>query len=110
MFYPLIRLCLSSFLRNGAPLPLRGEGRGQLDGEDLEFTCNEADRLLGAPLFFGGGFQPFRVLRNLQLIQQLLDVAVHEHRQIVHRVVDAVVGHAGLRVVVGADFRGAIAR
>ncbi len=34
---------------HGAPLPLRGDGRGQLDGEDFIKTSNEADRFLFAP-------------------------------------------------------------
>ena len=37
---------------HGAQLPLRGDGRGQLDGEDFDKTFNAADRLLGAPSYF----------------------------------------------------------
>ena len=33
----------------GAPLPLRGDGRGQWEGEDFDKTSNAADRLLFAP-------------------------------------------------------------
>ena len=37
---------------HGAQPPLRGDGRGQLDGEDFDKTFNAADRLLGAPSYF----------------------------------------------------------
>ena len=54
--------------------------------------------------------QTLCVLGDGQLVDDLLDVAVHEDGQVVHRVVDAVVGHAGLGVVVGADLGGAVTR
>ena len=44
------------------------------------------------------------------MVDAVLDVAVHEGRQVVDRVVDAVVGDAPLRVVVGADLGRTVAR
>lgn len=50
-----------------------------------------------------GFFEPLGVLRHLELVYALLDVSVHEDGQVIHGPVDAVVGHAGLRIVIGAD-------
>ena len=47
--------------------------------------------------------QTLGVLGYGQLVDDLLDVTIHEDGQVVHRVVDAVVCHTGLGVVVGAD-------
>ena len=43
------------------------------------------------------------VLGNLELVDDVLDRSVHEDRKVVHRVVDTVVGHTGLRIVVCTD-------
>ena len=43
------------------------------------------------------------VLGDLELVEDVLDGTVHEDRKIVHRVVDAMVGHTGLRIVVCTD-------
>lgn len=68
-------------------------GKGHVGGV-LEFALLEA---LG-------------VFRYDQMVDAVLDVAVHEGRQVVDRVVDAVVGDAPLRVVVGTDLGRTVAR
>ena len=50
------------------------------------------------------------ILGHDQVVDAVLDVAVHEGREVVDRVVDAVVGDAPLRVVVGADLGRAVTR
>src|ERR1700716_2298185 len=42
-------------------------------------------------------------VRHLELIDQLLDLAIHHAGEIVRRVADAVIGDAALRIVVGSD-------
>lgn len=56
-----------------------------------------------------GGFELLGVLGELEGFDEVLDVAVHEGGEVVHRVADAVVGDAALGVVVGAYFLGAVA-
>ena len=46
---------------------------------------------------FAGGFEAFGVFGNLELVDDFLDVTVHKHGEVVHRVADAVVGDARLR-------------
>ena len=66
-------------------------------GTSLQGVCVNGDYL------FHRLFQALGVLGHLQGIQHLLDVAVHEIAEVVHGEVDAVVGDAVLRVVVGPD-------
>ena len=54
--------------------------------------------------------QTLGVLGYDQVIDAVLNIAVHEGRKVVDRVVDAVVGDTPLRVVVGADLGRAVAR
>ena len=55
-------------------------------------------------------FQSLSVLRYDQVVDHVLNVTVHEGREVVDRIVDAVVGDTSLRVVVGADLGRAVAR
>lgn len=55
-----------------------------------------------------GLFQPLGVLSDGEVVDAVLYVAVHECREVVDGVVDAVVGDATLRVVVGADLCAAV--
>ena len=48
--------------------------------------------------------QSFRILSHHELVDTFLDVAIHEGGEIVYGVVDAVVGDAALRIVIGTDF------
>ena len=54
-------------------------------------------------------FQPLGIFCNLQLFNQLIQIAVDHCPQVVQREVNPVVGNPTLRVVVGADFVLAIA-
>lgn len=56
-------------------------------------------------VLLSGLFQTLGVLGYLELVDALLDVTVHEDRKVVHRPVDAVIGHTALRIVVRADLR-----
>ncbi len=47
--------------------------------------------------------EPLCVLGNLKLVDDVLDRSVHKDRKIVHRVVDTMIGHTGLRIVVCTD-------
>jgi len=49
-------------------------------------------------------FQPLGVLGNDKMVNAIADVAVHKGCEVIYRVVDAVVGDASLRIVVGAYF------
>ena len=51
-------------------------------------------------LILFGGLETLGVLSDGKLVDDLLDIAVHEDGQVVHRIVDAVVGHTGLGIVV----------
>ena len=59
-------------------------------------------------LILFGGLETLGVLSDGKLVDDLLDITVHEDRQIVHRVIDAMVGHSGLRIVVGTYLGGAV--
>ena len=52
---------------------------------------------------FAGFLEALGVLGDLELVYALLDVAVHEHRKVVHRPVYAVVGDTPLGIIVGTD-------
>ncbi len=58
--------------------------------------------------FKPNGCQSFRRLAGRQFLDELINVAIHDRRQVVRREVDAVIGNSGLWVVVGADFLGAL--
>ena len=45
-------------------------------------------------MLFAGGLEPFGVLGDLEMVDDFLNVAVHEDGEVVHSVADAVVGHA----------------
>ena len=50
--------------------------------------------------------QALGVLRHDQVVDHVLYVAVHEGREVVDRIVDAVVGDTSLRIVVVKDILG----
>ena len=54
-------------------------------------------------------FHSFCILADHQLVYYPLDIAFHEGGEVVEGVVDAVVGNTSLRLIVGADLRGAVA-
>lgn len=59
-------------------------------------------------VLLSGLFQTLGVLGYLKLVDTLLDVTVHKDREVVHRPIDAVVGHTALRIVVRADLGGTV--
>ena len=63
----------------------------------------------GADSVLAGFLEALGVLGYLQLVYAVLDVAVHEGGQIVHRPIDAVIGDAALRLVVGTELGLAVA-
>lgn len=54
----------------------------------------DSSLFLGILGFLPCFFEPLGVLRDLQLVDTFLDIAVHEHGQVVHAPADAVVGDA----------------
>ena len=54
--------------------------------------------------------QPFCILGYHELVDAVLDIAVHEGREVIDGVVDAVVGDTSLRIVVGAYLGRAVTR
>ena len=56
-----------------------------------------------------GLLEPFGVLGNREVVNAVLNIAVHESLKIVYGVIDAVVGYSPLRIIVGADFSRAVA-
>ena len=51
-----------------------------------------------------GLFELLGILSDNEVIDAVLDIAVHKGGQVVDCVADAVVGNASLRIVVGTDF------
>ena len=54
--------------------------------------------------------QTLGILGYLQLVENLLQIAVHHGAQIIERQVDPVIRHAALRIVVRANLGAAVAR
>ena len=76
------------------------------------FTINKTeyvpDVMLGNPLILFAGTEAFGIFCYLQFVDNLLNITVHNGRQIVQGQVDSVIGYTSLRIVVGADFRTAV--
>ncbi len=54
-------------------------------------------------------FEAFGVFSHNQVVDAVLDVAVHECGKVIDGIADAVVGDAPLRIVVGANLGAAVA-
>ena len=83
-----------------------GITRGTALGVSFQFTLkaqptfNTGRALYVKLFFFAGGFETLCVLGYLELVYTLLDIAIHECRKIIHRPVDTMIGHTGLRIVI----------
>ena len=55
-------------------------------------------------------FHSFRIFTHDQLVDHVLNFAVHKSRKVINGVVDAMIGNSSLRIVVGAYFRRSVAR
>ena len=53
-------------------------------------------------------FQAFRILRDLQRVNHLVNVAVHERLQVEHGQANTVIGDAALGIIIGSDFGGTV--
>lgn len=60
------------------------------------------------PVLFIHIRQLFRLVRRYTRVDDFLNIAVHNFVQLVEREIDAVIGHAALRKIVGADLLGAV--
>ena len=68
-------------------------------------TFNTGRALYVKLFFFAGGLETLCVLGYLELVYTLLDIAIHECRKIIHRPVDTMIGHTGLRIVICTNLR-----
>ena len=85
--------------------------RGTALGVSFQFTLkaqptfNTGRALYVKLFFFAGGLETLCVLGYLELVYTLLDIAIHECRKIIHRPVDTMIGHTGLRIVICTNLR-----
>src|SRR5262249_49968095 len=108
--------CSAKLLRSGAPL-VRDRTTSDfrtVPGLRSSTACCNASATRGANVglttLFIFGCEQRRLMLGHQRVDDLAQrFAGHDLRQLVEREIDAVVGHAGLRKIVGADPLGAVA-
>jgi hypothetical protein len=103
--------------RGSSSIPVRTSCAARLDsGTPLSLKVSVSSairsrttRVVSADAEWGSLTETILRVSGAKMLDNRIDLAVHYGVEVMHRVADAMIGHAILREIVGSDFRGPVA-